>query len=51
MDLDQFALASFSEDHKEDVAAHLGQRKRRFRGARPGCGTSRRRSCRLTAPR
>jgi enoyl-CoA hydratase len=29
---DQFALASFSEDHKEGVAALLGRRKPRFRG-------------------
>jgi enoyl-CoA hydratase/carnithine racemase len=32
MDVDQFALASFSEDHKEGVAAFLGRRKPRFRG-------------------
>ncbi len=32
MDLDQFALASFSEDHKEGVAAFLGRRKPRFKG-------------------
>jgi enoyl-CoA hydratase len=31
MDVD--ALASFSEDHKEGVAAFLGRRKPRFRGA------------------
>ena len=33
MDVDQIALASFSEDHKEGVAAFLGRRKPRFRGA------------------
>jgi enoyl-CoA hydratase len=32
MDVDQFALASFSEDHKEGVAAFLDRRKPRFRG-------------------
>jgi len=32
MDLDQFALASFSEDHREGVAAFLGRRKPRFKG-------------------
>ena len=32
MDVDQFALASFSEDHKEGVAAFLGRRKPRFKG-------------------
>ena len=32
MDVDQFALASFSEDHKEGVAAFLGRRKPRFSG-------------------
>ena len=32
MDLDQFALASRSEDHKEGVAAFLGRRKPRFKG-------------------
>jgi hypothetical protein len=32
MDVDQFALASFSEDHKEGVAAFLGRRKPQFRG-------------------
>lgn len=32
MDLDQFALASLTEDHKEGVAAFLGRRKPRFRG-------------------
>ena len=32
MDIDQFALASFSEDHKEGVAAFLDRRKARFRG-------------------
>jgi enoyl-CoA hydratase/carnithine racemase len=29
---DPGALASFSEDHKEGVAAFLGRRKPRFRG-------------------
>ena len=33
MDVDQFALASFTEDHKEGVAAFLERRKPRF-GAR-----------------
>jgi len=33
MDVDQFALASMSEDHKEGVAAFLGRRKPRFRGS------------------
>ena len=32
LNLDQFALASFSEDHKEGVAAFLGRRKPRFKG-------------------
>jgi enoyl-CoA hydratase len=32
MDLDQFALASLSEDHKEGVEAFLSRRKPRFRG-------------------
>ena len=32
MDVDQFALASMSEDHKEGVEAFLGRRKPRFRG-------------------
>src|SRR5947199_7771611 len=32
MDVDQFALASRSEDHREGVAAFLGRRKPRFRG-------------------
>jgi enoyl-CoA hydratase len=32
MDIDQFALASFSEDHNEGVAAFLARRKPRFRG-------------------
>ena len=31
MDIDQFALASFSEDHREGVAAILGGRKPRFK--------------------
>jgi enoyl-CoA hydratase/carnithine racemase len=32
MDLDQFALASRSEDHKEGVEAFLTRRKPKFRG-------------------
>ncbi len=32
MDVDQFALASLTEDHKEGVEAFLGRRKPRFRG-------------------
>jgi enoyl-CoA hydratase/carnithine racemase len=32
MDVDQFALASMTEDHKEGVAAFLDRRKPRFRG-------------------
>jgi enoyl-CoA hydratase/carnithine racemase len=32
MDVDQFALASMTEDHKEGVAAFLGRRKPRFTG-------------------
>ena len=34
MDVDQFALASLSEDHKEGVEAFLGRRKPRSGGAR-----------------
>src|SRR6185437_7887037 len=32
MDVDQYALASMTEDHKEGVEAFLGRRKPRFRG-------------------
>ena len=32
MDVDQFALASLTEDHKEGIAAFLGRRKPRFKG-------------------
>jgi enoyl-CoA hydratase/carnithine racemase len=32
MDIDQFALASLTEDHKEGVKAFLDRRKPRFRG-------------------
>jgi len=32
MDIDQFALATMTEDHKEGVAAFLARRKPRFRG-------------------
>jgi enoyl-CoA hydratase len=32
MDIDQFALANMTDDHKEGVAAFLERRKPRFRG-------------------
>lgn len=32
MDLDQYALAGMTEDHKEGVAAFLNKRKPRFKG-------------------
>jgi enoyl-CoA hydratase/carnithine racemase len=32
MDVDQFALASLTDDHTEGVAAFLGRRKPRFKG-------------------
>jgi enoyl-CoA hydratase/carnithine racemase len=32
MDVDQFALATMTEDHKEGVEAFLGRRKPKFRG-------------------
>jgi enoyl-CoA hydratase len=32
MDIDQFALASLTEDHVEGVEAFLGRRKPHFRG-------------------
>jgi enoyl-CoA hydratase len=32
MDVDQFALASMTEDHKEGVAAFLDRRKPKLRG-------------------
>ena len=43
MDLDQFALASLTEDHKEGAAAFLGRRPPHFRGA-DGCRDAKRRS-------
>ena len=33
MDVDQFPLASPTEDHKEGVAAFLERRKARFKGS------------------
>jgi enoyl-CoA hydratase/carnithine racemase len=32
MDVDQFALASLTEDHKEGVEAFIGKRKAKFKG-------------------
>jgi len=32
MDVDQFALASLTDDHKEGIAAFLDRREPRFRG-------------------
>jgi enoyl-CoA hydratase len=32
MDLDQFALASLTEDHNEGLAAFMAKRKPRFKG-------------------
>jgi enoyl-CoA hydratase/carnithine racemase len=32
MDVDQFALAGLTEDHREGAAAFLERRKPRFRG-------------------
>jgi enoyl-CoA hydratase/carnithine racemase len=32
MDVDQFALASLTEDHREGVVAFLGRRPPRFKG-------------------
>ncbi|MET4627119.1 enoyl-CoA hydratase/carnithine racemase [Bradyrhizobium sp. I1.8.5] len=32
MDVDQFALASLTEDHKEGIEAFLTRRKPRFKG-------------------